>query len=292
MFPEVASMKIILSRKGFDSSSGGFPNPLLPNDWLLSLPIPDPAAPYNYDELSFRKYNLGQVVRELSGGRMSGKEKAHLDPDLHKATVKRAKGWRPLFGQCGAAQGHLSKQGVGPGDLFLFFSWFRQTEMGPQGLRFRKDARDYHILYGWFQVDQMLDLSKEEPKSWMRDHPHCFGKRSGCNMLYVAREQLSLPVTNMPPKKGAALFGKQWNELFLSFGKTRRYWRLPDFFDPKGKESSLSYHENPSVWSDNRGGEVSLKSAARGQEFVLDTHDYPEAINWAAELIHPALRHS
>ena len=33
-------MKIILSRKGFDSENGGYPSPILPNGTLLSIPIP------------------------------------------------------------------------------------------------------------------------------------------------------------------------------------------------------------------------------------------------------------
>jgi len=35
-------MKIILSRKGFDSKNGGIASPILPDGALLSLPIPDP----------------------------------------------------------------------------------------------------------------------------------------------------------------------------------------------------------------------------------------------------------
>ncbi len=33
-------MKVILSRKGFDSSYGGYPSPILPDNSLLSIPIP------------------------------------------------------------------------------------------------------------------------------------------------------------------------------------------------------------------------------------------------------------
>jgi hypothetical protein len=33
-------MKVILSRKGFDSASGGMPSPILPDGTLISLPIP------------------------------------------------------------------------------------------------------------------------------------------------------------------------------------------------------------------------------------------------------------
>jgi hypothetical protein len=32
-------------------------------------------------------------------------------------------------------------------------------------------------------------------------------------------------------------------------------------------------------------GGVMLKAASRGQEFVLDCDDYPEAIHWLAELL-------
>ena len=33
-------MKVILSRKGFDSSNGGVPSPIMPDGTLLSMPIP------------------------------------------------------------------------------------------------------------------------------------------------------------------------------------------------------------------------------------------------------------
>ena len=33
-------MKIILSRKGFDSSNGGIPSPIMPDGTLISMPIP------------------------------------------------------------------------------------------------------------------------------------------------------------------------------------------------------------------------------------------------------------
>ena len=40
-------MKLILSRKGFDSQSGGCPSPIFPNGTLYSLPIPyDPIRNY------------------------------------------------------------------------------------------------------------------------------------------------------------------------------------------------------------------------------------------------------
>ena len=40
-------MRIILSRKGLDSATGGIPSPILPDGQLLPLPIPV-AAPMGY----------------------------------------------------------------------------------------------------------------------------------------------------------------------------------------------------------------------------------------------------
>nr|WP_275450862.1 hypothetical protein [Pseudomonas syringae] len=37
-------MRIILSRKGFDSAAGGCQGPILPDGRLFSLPIPDKAS--------------------------------------------------------------------------------------------------------------------------------------------------------------------------------------------------------------------------------------------------------
>lgn len=34
-------MKLILSRKGFDTHNGGGPSPILPDGRMLSLPIPE-----------------------------------------------------------------------------------------------------------------------------------------------------------------------------------------------------------------------------------------------------------
>ena len=47
-------MKIILSRKGFDSASGGLCNPILPDGTLLSMPIPGTSKnPVYYKDLHF-----------------------------------------------------------------------------------------------------------------------------------------------------------------------------------------------------------------------------------------------
>jgi len=52
-------MKIIFSRKGFDSSTGGVPSPIFPDGKILSLPIPDKLSPIKYKDINWNQYNLG-----------------------------------------------------------------------------------------------------------------------------------------------------------------------------------------------------------------------------------------
>ena len=121
-------MRVILSRKGFDSGAGGCPSPILPDGRLLSLPIPDVASPLRYRDLQAGDVDLGELVEQLTGGRYPAGHPAHLDPDLQVGTLARAPHWRPLLGQSGSAQGHLLNQGVGVGDLFLFFGLFQPVK--------------------------------------------------------------------------------------------------------------------------------------------------------------------
>ena len=45
-------MKIILSRKGFDSENGGYASPILPDGSLVSLPIPNTTSRPGIDTYS------------------------------------------------------------------------------------------------------------------------------------------------------------------------------------------------------------------------------------------------
>ena len=113
--------KLILSRKGFDSSAGGYPSPIFPNGTIYSLPIPgdDEEISIRYADLRLGPINVGEVVEDLTRGRTQAYDLAGLDPDIRSHDLPRANGWRGIFGQM-APPTHLEKQGW-PGDLFLFF---------------------------------------------------------------------------------------------------------------------------------------------------------------------------
>ena len=100
-------MKLILSRKGFDSANGGCPSPIL-DGRLCSLPIPDAGAWKRYSDISsLRGSSIARMVEDLTRGRSCEEDGAHLNPDLRRDAIARTAGWRPLFGQAAAAQSHL-----------------------------------------------------------------------------------------------------------------------------------------------------------------------------------------
>src|SRR5690554_4385876 len=100
-------MKLILSRKGFDSSAGGVPSPIFPDGRLLALPIPDASSTSRYRDIAYEGITLGDLVAPLTRGKVLPDDGAHLDPDLIDKMLPRRPDWRPLFGQIGPAQGHL-----------------------------------------------------------------------------------------------------------------------------------------------------------------------------------------
>ncbi|WP_275289118.1 hypothetical protein [Halomonas elongata] len=280
-------MKLILSRKGFDSSAGGVPSPILPDGRLVVLPIPDAHSRISYDAISHAGEPLGPLVSDLTQGRIAAGAGAHLDPDLMRQSLPRKPGWRPVFGQMGQALGHLRNQGVGPGDLFLFFGLFRRVERAEGRWRWVRDAAPCHVLWGWMQVAEALSLEKALPPaySWAGYHPHCQRIGDAGNVLYIARRHLRV-VGEDEGLPGAGVFSHYGAGRRLTAVSAARVsdWELPAWWYPDAGREPLSYHGDPERWC-RRGGRTALRAVARGQEFVLDTGQYPEAQPWVRELI-------
>ena len=271
-------MKLILSRKGFDSSFGGCPSPIFEDGSFLSLPIPDKKSETHFSDIGGTR-SIGQLVENLSP-RLQPSDGVHLDPDLRMDSRPRKPGWRPLFGQADAAQRHLYKQGIARGDIFLFFGWFRRVEQRDGRFRYKRGAPDLHMMFGWLKVGEILRMSDDKDLSipeWAKDHPHVTNKALKENTIYVA--------AGTDSGYEAGTFRSAVEQLILTReNSSRSRWRLPTWFYPSKEKSELSYHSNPARWKQGQHY-VELQSVGRGQEFVLDTKDYPEAVDWVNDLI-------
>jgi hypothetical protein len=278
-------VRIVLSRKGFDGTSGGCPSPIFPDGSMLSLPIPDRTSPVRYRDLEWRGRNVGELVERLTGGRRRASDGAHLDPDLRAGARPRLRGWRPTLGQIAAAQGHLRNRGVGAGDLFLFFGLFRAVD-----LALRWTGPPVHVVWGWLQVAAVASVDRSvRPLAgsrwrWAADHPHLAFRPEPSNTLYVAADRLTIPGC-VPATPGAGAFDvfAPRRRLTAPAARTASRWSLPRFLLPSGRRA-LTYHGDPARWSAS-GDAVLLVAASRGQEFVLDTSEYPDAVAWAAALL-------
>ncbi len=300
-------MKIILSRKGFDSGYGGCASPIFPDETMASLPIPDSEEKkQSLQNLQCNGRNLGDVAKHLiksvNASNPLGKcQMVHVDPDLRHCDETGFTGYRQAFGQDGAAQSHLSNQLVGVGDLFLFFGWFRRVEGCGENWSFVSGAPDLHVLFGWLQIGEILAVS-DHPKwcakyPWLEDHPHIrhAGRYPPNNTIYLASENMLIDGKKTKYPGGGAFRtftpAQQLTDPTQTKSIKRSTWLLPNWFaqrDEKGNQL-LTYHRNPKRWffDEKDSTKARLQTVAKGQEFVLNMNDksLQETNAWLHQLL-------
>lgn len=234
-------MKLVFSRKGFDSTSGGGPSPIV-NGKPISLPIPASDR----SQTTFADRGLGELALAASKGRVTPDSLCHDDPMFQNG--------RCWFGQHGSAQGHLARQGVGIGDVFLFFGLFAQENAG----------EPHHRIFGYMLIEAM-GAPASLPADLMppRPHPHLCGAWDAGNHLYIGRGTLACAAR-------ASL------RLTREGGPLNR-WRVPEWLCKRG----MTYHGDPQRWHGTR----ELDTVRRGQEFVCDIGRSRKARDWLDQVI-------
>lgn len=260
-------MKIILSRKGFDSVSGGCPNPILPDGTLLSMPIPSNEA-IRYADLAYDGHSYEDILLGLNPGKKY--DRCHLDPDIRDGIrISPVKGWKAAFGQTGSAAGILHNSGVAAGDLFLFFGVFRQTEYDKDGiLRFARGKRPIQIIYGYLQIGEILTQPDEIKEYFWNPHSdvQSYGKR---NYLYIPSKKLSF----LPDLPGYGVLAFREHRVLTMRGKSPAYWNEYEFLMPHNVMGNRK----------NNAKSEGLFYQGQWQELVLKPN--PEAEKWAKQVI-------
>ena len=289
-------MKIILSRKGFDSSNGGFPSIILPSKEMLSLPIPSCyEGDYKYSDITTKNDgNLFDIMKQCIGEKIQlGKKDinltedihCHLDPFLGNYSVKETNCWNGIFGQEGASAGHLRNEEVNTGDIFIFFGWFDDVEIinGHYQYVNKGEPKGKHTMFGYLEIGEKYENIKDVPQKY-KNHPHVINQDRKNNTIFIASEKFTLN----PEFKGYGIF-KYNPELDLTKKEDGTYmnrtcWMLPEFF----KNLKISYHKSESFKDEY------FKAANIGQEFVIKNignikditvEGGNELKNWTVDLI-------
>lgn len=264
--------KIILSRKGFDSTAGGKASPILSNGNICSIPIPahnekfHGPSQHKYRDLKYDHVKMEDVFKEIDS-KYSLDDYCHFDPQLNQSIG--------LFGQTGSAQTELANQNVGPGDIFLFFGWFRNYSK----------KKDLHHMFGWMQINSVLKEPDESPiKDFLKQkkikHPH--GEVYTNNTLYVSKEFIEID-NKKTTLKGFGMFKKTHPDLILTAPDSvnRSKWKMPKKYFSNTKNLFLN---NRIEWIDEENCLINAHKGF-GQEIVLNSELNPKLIDWVMELI-------
>lgn len=304
---EKVPRRIVLSRKGFDSSAGGCASPIV-DGVMISLPIPEHnqvtrasrlGAECEDRHLTYREMKSSQgkkissYISQLTGGKIRPSDCVHLDPDIRPALRNpESVAWPLTFGQNGGSQTELV--GLSEGDLFLFFGWFREAYESGEEIRFTKHTADIHAIWGWLHIGQKLHLPNDLVKAnkLAPHHPHVshhLGRVPNC--LYVASQSL----TFLPGCPGAGAFPLFHDGLRLSDKQSksrprkqlRSHWSLPAFF----KNIGMTHHPGLPEWT-TEGDRICGKGGAYpGQEFVFETRGYEsEVAGWLTSIFRKQAR--
>lgn len=263
--------KLILSRKGFDSSSGESASPIFKDGKIFSLPIPEPypPSPKKYFELQFNGISGVDALNECSSKKVLPDDYCHYDPALNTN--------EGIFGQHFNSQKELINNGVDVGDLFLFFGFYRNFS-----LRRKKES---HHLFGWLQIEKIISGDKAIRKYLEINniqHPHGYGDLNTYeknNTIYIGKRNLTIKNTQLL-NKGYGLFKETHADLILTReGASKGSWKLPKKYFLNSEDiflNRLSWLNQEKCFVNNFG---------RGQEYILDAESYPRIIDWAHYLI-------
>lgn len=271
-------MKIILSRKGLDSSINNLSNLLLNEKDLIVIPILEQGGKTKYKDLHLKQ--LDNIFNNPSYSKaLSPNTLCHADPNL--TNLFNDKNFVGSLGQVDTAQTHLENQNVGIGDLFIFFGVFTMGNEKDNKIEIDNMLYRKHIMFGYLQIgdiiypnqitqQQKLEYEKKYP--WLVSNPHWNTDlyKSKNNCIYVARNYS----TFSNKLKGYGMFNYKEKLVLTKENEIRpSVWDLPKAL--VGCE--MSYHTKDNYKS------YGFQSATRGQEFVIQDNKLIE--KWAIKLI-------
>lgn len=224
-------MKVILSRKGFDSSNGGIVSPIIDGENMISFPIPSNDGD-KYDDLYYGNDPYSRILRDL---KYKDGVTCHVDPDLDLSRrISTIAEWEPIFGQINSSATYLlNTVKVEAGDLFLFFGNFHHVTKIDETYTYIRNSGDFYkdhdlqVIWGYLQIGKIITDSKEQEKYFW--HPHSIKIRTGddTNVMFIASERLSFNLN----LKGAGLLKYDVDRVLTAKGCSKARWVSRNVYD-------------------------------------------------------------
>ena len=278
-------MKVILSRKGFDSANGGIASPI-EDGTMLSFPIPSKDHDKDkiaYEELTCNKILLNELLENLG---YRGDKYCHLDPDLDSTRrVVPVKGWKPAFGQINQSASYLINNQIVSGDLFLFFGNFRHVVKSNGKYKFARRnensadpyyGKEMQVIWGYLQVGEIVSDPKEQEKFFW--HPHACEKRlfkEKNNLIFTAAERLSFA----PQMPGCGIFSYNEKRVLSMPWKPKATWKKEKAYDV---DNINEINNRKSKRKNSAKDPEGIYYAGIWQELVLK--DNKDSENWAKSI--------
>ena len=273
-------MKIILSRKGFDSANGGIVSPIMEDGTLISFPIPaDEDDNGKFEDLFYLGESYAKILKDLNYKENPKRPNCHLDPDLSMDRRKnKIDGWLPIFGQVNSSAIYLFKNvNVQAGDLFLFFGNYHKVQYADGKYQYTKKTGDFYsdndlqVIWGYMQIGKIIkDHEAQRKYNW---HPHAgdwYVKPERTNVMFIASDTLSFN-ENMP---GAGILKYREDRVLTAKDCNKATWVKRSIYDV---DSIIGNRKNSSRVQDG------IYYAGIWQELGLK--ETPKCEEWAKSII-------
>ena len=290
------NMKVILSKKGFDSSYGQQSSIILPQKYgykMISFPIPEtnsnnagvPSENINYIFKDEKPFNLKDLFNQLditnkikfqekSKTRIFTENKFHLDPEVFITSEIRKKQNYAAFGQSGPAAGALLDKSdpLEKDDVFLFFGTFQRTFINNGKITYDDLMNPIHALWGYMIVDDIIHINKDmtnidnkyiQKYPDIENHLHFINRANeGDNNIIICGKRF-----------GTFSYDEKYRLTKPDYQKT--CWSISDAFKKANMKYLITEKKDRIILDPKR-----ILANGIGQEFVTSNFDEEEMKKW------------
>lgn len=279
-------LKIILSRKGMDTSIGKLASPIFEDGTMLSLPIPvknENETGLEYEKLSFKvkEKTISQIIELLieNNNLESKVEKykiCHYDPIIND-NISGSNECMKSFGQSDSAGKYLLDyfQNKKNDDtlIFLFFGRFRFVDENYK--YFEKTSclyknNDIHVIWGYLVVDKYY-TNEDICNNNLDWHPHAqaFYKEKKNNVIFVGDGN----VLSFDPRRVLTKIDRTQKDIAMAVWDKRIFDGLSS--NSEGHAEGIPFERHPENFRKNSNKDNPDELFIRGQwqELILTNDD-------------------